>query len=245
VIRAVLLASTALAAAGLPRHASAADATWTGTTSSDYNASANWNPTGPPSGIATFNASASSFTPTITGTTSAGQWNFTAAGTNWVFGNQSTFDFTGSGITIGAGTVTINNQVGAVLNFNGTSTAAGATINISDPTGFTGSFVNFFNSSTAANATISVLNNSSFVAIHDQASGGSARFILTNDGGVANPGTLYISTVTTGGTTAGSIEGSGNVVLGANNLQVGSLNSSTELSGVISGTNGSLTKVGS
>ena len=45
------------------------------------------------------------------------------------------------------------------------------------------------------------------------------------------------------GLTIGSIEGSGNVFLGANNLTVGTSNINTSFSGVISGT-GSLAKVG-
>ena len=46
------------------------------------------------------------------------------------------------------------------------------------------------------------------------------------------------------GTTAGSIEGAGSYVLGDKNLEVGSNDASTEVSGVISGVGGSLTKVG-
>ena len=46
------------------------------------------------------------------------------------------------------------------------------------------------------------------------------------------------------GPTIGSIEGSGNVFLGANNLTVGTRNINTSFSGVISGS-GSLAKVGS
>jgi hypothetical protein len=45
--------------------------------------------------------------------------------------------------------------------------------------------------------------------------------------------------------TIGSIEGDGNVFLGANNLTVGSNNLSTTFSGGIEGTGGSLTKIGS
>jgi len=47
-----------------------------------------------------------------------------------------------------------------------------------------------------------------------------------------------------GGITIGSIEGSGNIRLGANNLRVGTNGLNTSFSGVISGT-GSLTKIGS
>jgi autotransporter-associated beta strand protein len=63
-------------------------------------------------------------------------------------------------------------------------------------------------------------------------------------------GLLDISGLATGGTTAGSIEGAGNVFLGSKNLAVGGNNLSTTFSGVIQnggnagGTGGSLTKTG-
>jgi autotransporter-associated beta strand protein len=63
-------------------------------------------------------------------------------------------------------------------------------------------------------------------------------------------GFLDISQLLTSGTTAGSIEGAGNVFLGAKNLTVGGNNLSTTFSGVIQdggsfgGTGGSLTKTG-
>jgi autotransporter-associated beta strand protein len=53
-----------------------------------------------------------------------------------------------------------------------------------------------------------------------------------------------MSTLSTGGMTAGSIEGAGIFVLGSNQLTVGSNNLSTTVSGVITGTGGSLVKVG-
>ncbi|WP_167514663.1 autotransporter outer membrane beta-barrel domain-containing protein [Mesorhizobium intechi] len=56
-------------------------------------------------------------------------------------------------------------------------------------------------------------------------------------------GALDISNLTSGGTTAGSIEGDGNVHLGANTLAVGGNDLSTAFSGVVSGTGG-LTKDG-
>ena len=64
-------------------------------------------------------------------------------------------------------------------------------------------------------------------------------------------GYLDISNLTTSGTTAGSIEGAGNVFLGSKNLAVGGNNFTTTFSGVIQdggplgGTGGSLTKTGS
>ncbi|WP_162240927.1 autotransporter domain-containing protein [Bradyrhizobium tropiciagri] len=53
-----------------------------------------------------------------------------------------------------------------------------------------------------------------------------------------------MSNLASAGMTAGSIEGAGSFVLGGKTLTVGSNNLSTEVSGVISGTGGGLTKVG-
>lgn len=74
-----------------------------------------------------------------------------------------------------------------------------------------------------------------------------ARFILNAGSTLDVSGNIY-----SGGTTAGSIQGDGNVALGGSALAVGALNTSTTISGVISdGSNppyyyagGSLTKVG-
>ena len=77
----------------------------------------------------------------------------------------------------------------------------------------------------------------------DSASGGTARFILNN-------GTFDMSGLTSGGMTAGSIEGSGSVFLGGNALTVGGNNLSTTFSGAIQnggtfgGIGGSLVKTG-
>jgi outer membrane autotransporter protein len=95
----------------------------------------------------------------------------------------------------------------------------------------------FLNTSTAGNATI-ITNAGGITGFEDGATGGNARFI-TNAGGVFD-----ISSLSTVGMTAGSIEGAGSFVLGSKQLTVGSNNLSTEVSGVISGTGGSLVKVG-
>lgn len=129
-----------------------------------------------------------------------------------------------------AGTATINNAAGATLNFHNSTTAATSTI-VNDGT------VNFDGSSSAGNATITT-NNGAITNFAGTGTGGSARFI-TNAGG-----TVDISGLTSGGMTAGSIEGAGNYVLGANTLTTGSLNTSTQVDGVISGTGGGLTKLG-
>ncbi|WP_246550653.1 autotransporter outer membrane beta-barrel domain-containing protein [Bradyrhizobium liaoningense] len=129
-----------------------------------------------------------------------------------------------------AGSATINNGAGGVLNFHNATTAATSSI-INDGT------VNFDGSATAGSATITT-NNGATTNFAGTSSGGSAKFV-TNAGG-----TVDISGLTSGGTTAGSIEGAGNYVLGGNTLTTGSLNTSTQVDGVISGAGGGLTKVG-
>ncbi|WP_247505635.1 autotransporter domain-containing protein [Bradyrhizobium sp. 1] len=151
--------------------------------------------------------------------------------------------------TANAGTATITNNV--VMNFNDATSANGANI-----TNAAAGFMTFNNTSTASTSTISnsgsltfgnsatagsstiTTENGGTTSFTGTSTGGSARFI-TNAGG-----TVDISGLTNGGTTAGSIEGAGNYVLGANTLTTGSLNTSTQVDGVISGTGGGLTKVG-
>jgi outer membrane autotransporter protein len=132
-----------------------------------------------------------------------------------------------------AGSASITNNGGTGVVFEDTSTAGNATI--------TNNFsMTFGNSSTAGNATITT-NSGATTNIGSSASGGSARFIVNGTGA------LDISLLTTGGTTAGSIEGGGNVRLGANTLTVGGNNLSTTFSGAIQvgGIGGALVKAGS
>ncbi|MBR0846699.1 autotransporter domain-containing protein [Bradyrhizobium diazoefficiens] len=148
-----------------------------------------------------------------------------------------------------AGTATIVNNV--VMNFNEASSANGATI-----TNAAAGFLSFNSTATAATATISndgtLLFGSSATAGNSTIttnSGGTTSFTGTSTGGNARfitnaGGTVDISGLSSTGMTAGSIEGAGNYVLGANTLTTGSLNTSTQVDGVISGTGGGLTKVG-
>jgi autotransporter-associated beta strand protein len=129
--------------------------------------------------------------------------------------------------TAGAAAIT-NNQD---LYFQSNSTAGTATITNNGS-------LTFFGTSTAANAAITTLSGGT-VSFLNTASGGDARFI-TEAGG-----SFSISGISSTGTTAGSIEGAGNHVLGAKSLTVGSNDLSTEVSGVISGAGGSLAKTGS
>ncbi|MFD9996123.1 autotransporter-associated beta strand repeat-containing protein, partial [Mesorhizobium sp. NPDC059024] len=152
-----------------------------------------------------------------------------------------------------AGTAQITNN--SDLAFSGTSTAADAKITnnltLSFLEGSTASNAVITNNgdlsfnervligaaSTAGSATITT-NGGGTARFFGNASGGNARFI-TNTGG-----TFDISNATTG-TATGSIEGAGVHFLGAKTLTVGGNNRSTEVSGRIEGTGGSLVKTGS
>jgi autotransporter-associated beta strand protein len=175
-----------------------------------------------------------------------------------------------------AGNASITNNLGSLLHFNNSSTAGSATITNNSSnmyfanTSTAGSAnitnnqnLTFYDSSTAGNASITntglltftntstagnatITNNSGGTTrINSSASGGIARFIMNGTGA------LDISFLSSAGTTAGSIEGSGNVFLGSKTLTIGGNNLSTAFSGVIQdggwagGSGGSLTKGGS
>ncbi|MBR0746541.1 autotransporter domain-containing protein [Bradyrhizobium japonicum] len=95
----------------------------------------------------------------------------------------------------------------------------------------------FANSATAGDAIITT--NAFGKTLFTGSSSGGTATLITNSGGVVD-----ISGLTSGGIGVGAISGSGQYVLGAKNLSAGSLGTDTEVSGVISGTVGSLTKVG-
>lgn len=113
------------------------------------------------------------------------------------------------------------------LNFHNSSTAGSATIT-------SNGVLTFRDASTAGSATITNIGTLQFI---DVSSGGNAAII--NQAG----GTVDISGVDTS-TTAGSIAGAGDFILGSNRLIVGSNDLSTEVSGVISGIGGRLDKTG-
>ncbi|WP_315722348.1 MULTISPECIES: autotransporter domain-containing protein [unclassified Bradyrhizobium] len=96
----------------------------------------------------------------------------------------------------------------------------------------------FENSATAGDA---VVTTGAFgvTRFTGSSSGGNAQ-LVTSSGG-----TVDISGLTSSGLSVGSIAGAGSYVLGSKTLTTGLLNTDTEVSGVISGTGGTLTKVGS
>lgn len=124
------------------------------------------------------------------------------------------------------------------LTFDNSSTAANTIIN-----GDAGTTTSFAGSSTASNAVITM--NGGLVQFTGTADGDNAQ-ITVND--VFGSGKADFSGTTGVGNNnivhAGSIAGSGSFSLGANQLIVGANNLSTEVTGVIDGVGGSLTKVG-
>ncbi|MBV8745934.1 MAG: autotransporter-associated beta strand repeat-containing protein, partial [Xanthobacteraceae bacterium] len=193
------------------------------------------------SGIGIVNNSSNISTFNITGPNGMFFENSSTAGNASFTINQTSGGFLEflNNSTAGNATITANgsSSTGGIF-FVGTSTAGSATITTNN-----GSVLEFNNNSTASNATV-ITNSGSTTAFQNAASGGQARFI-TNSGG-----TFDISLLTTAGTTAGSIEGSGNYNLGAKQLTVGSNNLSTVVGGQINdgglggGTGGSLVKIG-
>ena len=155
--------------------------------------------------------------------------------------------------------------VGGQTTFNGTSTAANASIHNRASIGYSdGSETIFNDTSTGGRATVT--NEGDLDAGGQTTFNGSSTAdsaIIIANGGIGRGAIVFIG-ASTGGTarvevfdngyldishhqscvTIGSIEGSGNVFLGANTLTVGTRNINTSFSGVISGT-GSLVKVGS
>jgi hypothetical protein len=169
----------------------------------------------------------------------------------------------GAGGSHGAGGQTI---------FNDTSTAANASIDnggSGEVSTAESSLTTFNDASTAGHATIT--NHGGFtefdvegLTLFQGSSTADSATIIANTTPAGGGGGILFSGASTGGTarvevfdngyldisgrqpgvTIGSIEGSGNVFLGANNLRVGTNGRNTSFSGVISGS-GSLTKIGS
>jgi hypothetical protein len=168
---------------------------------------------------------------------------------------------------------TVSGAEGGSTSFNGSSTAGNGTFtnNAGTVSGANGGSTNFFNTSTAGNATFtnnggsvsgagdgltiffdsSNADNSNLISTSGTGAGGVINFSGDSTGGTARVqvfgnGTLDIGPHNAPGVTIGSIEGSGIVLLGANNLTVGSNNLDTTFSGIIQdgGVGGSFTKTG-
>ena len=135
-------------------------------------------------------------------------------------------------------------EAGQII-FNNTSTAGHATIG-------TGGATIFTDSSTADSATLVAYGGSDFgpngaIVFNGTSSGGTARVKVFRGYPSREPNGYLDIGGHQGGVTIGSIEGDGNIFLGANDLTVGTNNINTTFSGFIwnDGHRGSLAKVGS
>lgn len=210
-------------------------------------------------GFVSFNGTSSAGGATITNDSGA-EVDFNAASTAGSAGITNNFlgvlNFNG---TSSASSATISNNGGGTLNFFNSSTAGSAAIinnagvtfvdtstaGSATITNNLGRTLYFENASTAGSATIA---NSGDLAFLDGSTAGSAA-ITNNSSGVvdfsSSTGPALDHKIA-----AGSIAGTGNYKLGANELTVGSNNLSTTVSGVIAdggaggGTGGSLVKTG-
>jgi autotransporter-associated beta strand protein len=138
---------------------------------------------------------------------------------------------------------------GGVVEFDNSTTAGNGTFTVNGPavSGAQGGRIYFGTNSTAHAATIIAndgLGEGGRIFFIDGARGGKSRVAVFGNGG------LDISAHNPGNVTIGSIEGDGNVFLGARNLTIGSNNLITNFSGEIKddgvggGVGGSLTKIG-
>ena len=171
-----------------------------------------------------------------------------ANGGQTVFSNSST---AGSGTFITNGAAAGGAAGGGLTRFFNTSSAGTGTLttNGSTVSGGGGGVTEFFDTSTVGGATL-IANggtgggNGGTILFFNAASGGTATVKVFGNG------SMDIGLHDAPGVTIGSIEGTGKVFLGANNLTVGGNGLGTTFSGVIAdggsagGTGGSLTKTG-
>ncbi|MBS0534496.1 MAG: autotransporter domain-containing protein [Proteobacteria bacterium] len=200
---------------------------------------------------------------TVLSNTSIGGWTFNAGASAYSITNNFTLAFTGAGIAVNGGSVTINNNSG--LSFSNGSTAGEATIdnrwnlNFYDSSSAgSATIVNssslfstltFNNNSTAGSASITNLHELTFygnttagsatitnygtVLFDGNSTAGSAQLINGGSSAVVNFWTP--GPASDGKITAGSIAGSGRFDLNSTELTVGSNNLSTEVTGVLTG----------
>ena len=140
--------------------------------------------------------------------------------------------------------------LGGSVEFDTNSTANNAIITASGGTGPSapGGATIFASSSSADNAALIANGGTnggqgSVISFLEDATGGTSVVQVFGTGtGTVTDGTLDISE-RFGGVTIGSLEGNGLVLLGVNNLTIGSNNLNTSFGGIIQGT-GSITKTG-
>jgi fibronectin-binding autotransporter adhesin len=152
-----------------------------------------------------------------------------------------------------AGNATITTNKGASVEFRDTSSAGNAVIENR------GGLTTLWFNASAGKAQITNFDGGR-IDLLDDASAGQARLVNESGGAISfsdrtnadqatvvnNAGAqLRIGSLTNAGLSIGSLEGAGNVLLGSKALTTGGLNTSTTVSGTISGNGGSVVKVGS
>ena len=196
-MRAHLLTTTAAVGLLAATSAQAQDATWLlNPGSGSFNTATNWNPAVVPTNTAIFGASnTTSIAFQDFTTTSVGTLQFNPGAPAYSFTTENGFS-TSISIT---GSGIVNNSSNA-------------------PTFIIGNQANIFfrNASSAGNATI-ITTAGGLTAFVDSATGGNARFITTAGGA------FDITSLSSDGMTAGSIEGAGTFSLGSKQLTVLSL----------------------
>ena len=237
-------------------------ATWLASPATgDWNTPANWTAGGPPNGpadTATF-ASSNITGVSISSNTEVNGIVFNSSGSAFTITANPALTLTISGVGITNNSGMTQNFVAAdqasnfgTITFTNSATAGSLTTftnNGSTVSGGSGGSTGFDDNATAANATL-IANGGTSGGL-----GGLISFIGSSTGGTARVevfgnGNLDISEHNAPGVTTGSIEGSGVVFLGADNLTVGGNNLSKTFSGKIQdgglggGTGGSLTKTG-
>ena len=221
--------------------AGAQDATWSSApATAEWTSAANWVPTSPPTGTATFDQSTGrSITMGVLGTSIiVDSLRFNAGAPAYTFTVPYNLFIEGVGIVNHSSNSPAFN-LGNFIAFQGSSTAGNATISLIPKGQFQGSSGEFQGSSTAGNATI-IVGKDAQLQFSASSTGDQAR-LITAFGGETDIFNLFSD-----GMTAGSIEGAGTYELGSKALTVGLNNLSTEVSGTIGDfcECGSLIKVG-
>ncbi|MCW2217598.1 autotransporter-associated beta strand protein [Bradyrhizobium japonicum] len=220
-LRAALLTSSALALAwalpAVPSRA-ASNGTWLASPgSNDYGTGTNWDGGFVPVGTASFGTS--NITSLAITSASVGGWTFNAGASNYVFDVSGQLNFTGAGISVNGGSVTINyNYFATTSTFTGSSTAGNATLNVN------GADLAFYGNSTPGNATINNNGQIEFFTTAPLTAGsiaGSGVFDL--GGNQLAVGSNNLSTVVTGNIVNGSLVkiGTGTLTLSGANTYSG------------------------
>jgi fibronectin-binding autotransporter adhesin len=227
--RRLLLAGTMLASALAmlaPATSHAQDATWSGSTSGDWNTNGNWSPASVPTGTATFDNTGLTQTLTVSADASINTISLSAGAPTYSYTINPgvAFNIVGAGI--------VNNSANApnflnngTLNFSSSSTVANANV-------INNSSLNFNNTSTAGSA--SITNN--FILTFD--SGSSAGTAAITNSGL----TSFTGTSTAGSATITTNGGAGTATQFLGNSTGGSAQFITNAGGTVdfSGTSGPL-----